>query len=415
MNFKIIALLLLGIRLIYDLFLNICSYRSKNNPIPQNVSDIYDKNEYLRWQSYHKEQTRTDIIYNSVDFIAHFTLISLNIPALAGASCQEKPYLSMIFVLLIFNIVSSIISTVFSYIYSMKIDDKYGFNKMTLKTFISDCIKSFVISTFLLIGIACILILIHTALGDWLPVLFASALIILILITTFLYPYFSRLFNKFTPLEDGELRTKLTRLLEKNGYTVKEIQVMDASKRTTKSNAYFSGMGKTKTIVLFDTLVASMSSDEIVAVFAHELGHGLHKDIAKNSVFSFLQMAIIAVMAWLTVRFDIIYQDFGFSCVNYGLALFLVMSIEFPIISPIMSMISGEFSRKAEYRADEHAVNEGYGRELIESLKKLSKEDLTNLSPSKVEVVLTYSHPPLSQRIEAIEKKLDSRKKQNSL
>ena len=222
----------------------------------------------------------------------------------------------------------------------------------------------------------------------------------------FLAPIFSKLFNKFTPLEEGELRTKLTALLEKYGYHVKEIQVMDASKRSTKANAYFSGLGKTKTIVLYDTLIAAMTPDEIVAVFAHELGHGLHKDTLKNSVIGIAQMLLIVVLAWATVRAEAIYPAFGFAGRNYGFALLLVMLVESQIVMPLFSILAGAVSRKAEYRADAQAVQEGYGEALISGLKKLSKENLADLAPSKWEVLLTYDHPPLSQRIAAIEKEM---------
>lgn len=224
----------------------------------------------------------------------------------------------------------------------------------------------------------------------------------------FLAPFIS-IFNKFTPLEEGELRDKLTALLEKNGYHVRKIQVMNASKRTTRANAYFTGIGKSKTIVLYDTLLNVMTPDEITAVFAHELGHGLHKDTLKNSVLGILQMVLLVVLTWLTVRTEAIYPQFGFDGLNYGFGLFLVMIIEMPIILPVFSLLRGYTSRKAEYRADAQAVKEGYGEDLISALKKLSKDNLADLAPSKIEVALTYSHPPLSARIEAIQKRVEVR------
>ena len=159
-----------------------------------------------------------------------------------------------------------------------------------------------------------------------------------------------------------------------------------------------------KTIVLYDTLVNRMTSDEICAVFAHELGHGLHHDTLRNQCLTFLQMLIIGVLAWLTLRSAEIYPPFGFDGVNYGFAVILIMSVEFALIAPLFSLLVNRFSRKAEYRADGQAVKEGYGEALIEGLKKLSKDNLADLSPSPLLVRLTYSHPTLSQRITAIEK-----------
>jgi STE24 endopeptidase len=223
------------------------------------------------------------------------------------------------------------------------------------------------------------------------------------LIISFLYPVLSKIFNKFKPLEDGELKDKITALLTQNGYQVRAIKVMDASRRTTKSNAYFSGFGKMKTIVLYDTLVESMTPDEICAVFAHEMGHGLHKDTLKNQVFSFVQMALLGVLAWLTLRTPECFTAFGFSSVNYGFAMILIMSVEFALVSPLFGLLIDYYSRKAEYRADAQAAQEGYGPELISALKKLARQNYADLAPSPLLVKLEYSHPTLSQRITAIE------------
>lgn len=404
MNFKILALACYCVVFCYNMFMSAVAYRSKNNPVPENVKDLYDAETYSKWQAYHRENSLVRIVSEAVSFAIYFVLIAFDVLPLFAVS--ENPYVSMITVLLFSLTLDTLVDTVFSYIYSMKIDEKYGFNKMTLKTFIADKIKSYIISTALFIGLMSLFILIYESLGDWILLLFTGVLVAVLFTIMFLNPYFSRIYNKFTPLEEGELRTKLTALLEKNGYHVREIQVMDASKRTTKSNAYFTGYGKSKTIVLFDTLIETMTPDEIVAVFAHELGHGLHKDVLKNSILSVLNMLVVVVMAWLTVKTEAIYSDFGFAGRNYGFALLLVLLVEFPLISPIFSAAVSAVSRRAEYRADAQAVKEGFGSELISALRKLSKDNLAHLSPSKIEVFLTYSHPPISLRIASIEKKM---------
>ena len=404
MNFKVLALVCYCLVFCYDIFMSAVAYRSKNNPIPENVKDLYDAETYSKWQAYHRENSVVHIVSTVTSFLIYLVIIALDV--MPHFAVSDNPYLSMITVLLFVLTLDTLVDAVFSYIYSMKIDEKYGFNKMTVKTFIADKIKAYIITTVLYIGLMSLFILIYESLGDWILLLFTGVLVAVLFVTMFLYPYFSRIYNKFTPLEEGELRTKLTALLEKNGYHVREIQVMDASKRTTKSNAYFSGYGKSKTIVLFDTLIETMTPDEIVAVFAHELGHGLHKDVVKNSFLSILNMLVIVVMAWLTVKTEAIYPDFGFAGRNYGFALLLVMLVEFPIISPIFSAAASAVSRRAEYRADAQAVKEGLGNELISALKKLSKDNLAHLSPSKIEVVMTYSHPPISLRVASIEKKM---------
>ena len=219
--------------------------------------------------------------------------------------------------------------------------------------------------------------------------------------------FLSKFFNKFTPLEDEELKEMLTSLLTKNGYQVRAIKVMDASRRSTKSNAYFSGFGKMKTIVLYDTLLASATADEICAIFAHEMGHGLHKDTLKNQILSFVNIALLALALWLLARTDSLYAYFGFEKVNYGLAFILMSEAVMALVSPLLGLLVNWHSRKAEYRADAQAVKEGYGPALISGLKKLSRENFSNLSPDPVLVKLTYRHPPLSERIAAIEKEME--------
>ena len=234
-------------------------------------------------------------------------------------------------------------------------------------------------------------------------VVFAAVMTIIGLAISFLAPVLTKIFNKFTPLEDGELRDKLTALLEKHGYKVRAIQVMDASRRSTKSNAYFTGFGKMKTIVLYDTLVAQMTTDEICAVFAHEMGHGLHKDTLKNQIFSAVQMFLMAVLAWLTLHSPETFRSFGFDGINYGFAIALI-GFELSLFSPLFSLVINTYSRKAKYRADQQAVTEGYGQALISGLKKLTRENFGDLSPDPLLVKLTYSHPTLSQRIAAIDR-----------
>ena len=404
MNYKIIALILFTAAFLYDLFLHVIEYGSKNNKIPENVRDIYDAETYEKWKAYHIETCGVVIVYTVVSFVIYFALIAFDVFPLFVFS--DNAYASAITVILFGLTLDAVVDGIFNYIYSMKIDEKYGFNKMTLKTFLLDTVKSYVISTALMIGLLSLFILIYESLGDLIIVVFSAILFAVLLGISFLYPIFSKIFNKFTPLEDGELRERLTALLEKHGYHVREIQVMDASKRTTKANAYFSGFGKMKTIVLYDTLIETLTTDEIVAVFAHELGHGLHRDVLKGNILSLLQVILIVLMAWLTVRTTSIYPDFGFETTNYALALLLVMRFELPVISPLIGLASSAHSRRAEYRADENAVREGCGEALITSLKKMSRDSLSDLSPSKIEVALTYSHPPLSARIASIEAKI---------
>ena len=401
---KIPVLIALTIIYVYEMTLHLIRMRSAGNPIPDNVADVYDPETYRKWRRYHGEKSRLGLITTTVSWIISMLLMALNVyAAFAGLFPKDNPYTQMIAVMLLASL-SELPLIPFSWYNTMNIEERYGFNRSSKKTFWADQLKSFVISLGLMIGIGCILISVHQALGDWLIVVFAGVMMLMILFFSFLYPVFSRIFNKFTPLEDGELKDRLTALLEKHGYHVRGIKVMDASRRTTKSNAYFTGFGRMKTIVLYDTLISSMTPDEICAVFAHELGHGLHHDTLRNQIMTSVQMLVIAVLAWLTLRSTGIYPPFGFENVNYGFAMILIMSVEFALVAPLFGLLTNWFSRRAEYRADEQAVKENYGDELITGLKKLAKENFSELAPNPLLVKLEYSHPPLSERITAIEK-----------
>ena len=404
MDFKAVAVTILVVVYLYSLFLDVIRYRSARNPVPKNVADVYDEDTYLKWKAYHGEKVRWGIFTNAAGFLVDLVLLLVNAYALFAASgfFAENAYAQGIAVMIL-SALANLVHIPFAYYDTMVIEEKYGFNRTGKKTFWGDQLKSFLIGLGLMCGISCLVTWAHGAMGDWLILALAVILTLFVLFFTFLYPFFSKIFNKFTPLPDGELKEKLTAMLEKNGYRVRAIQVMDASRRSTKSNAYFTGFGKMKTIVLYDTLVASMTTEEILAVFAHEMGHGLHKDTLKNHILTFLQMLVLAVLAWATLRHPEIFRSFGFEGVNYGFAVILILSVEFALISPLFALLISWFSRRAEYRADAQAVQEGYGDALILGLKKLAKENFSNLAPSPILVALEYSHPTLSQRITAIE------------
>jgi STE24 endopeptidase len=322
----------------------------------------------------------------------------------AFASLFPNVFFWQLFAVILLELtVGTVVDVIRSYIAVMVIEEKYGFNRSSLKTFIFDMIRSIILGFALSLALSCLMGGLHMAMGAWLIVLFAGVMFVFTLTISFLYPIFSRIGNKFTPLEEGELKDRLMELLTKHGYKVKAIEVMDASRRTTKLNAYFTGFGKLKTIVLFDNLVNAMTPDEICAVFAHELGHGLHKDVLKQQIMNVGNLFLMALAVWVAVSEPSIYTEFGFNEINYGFA-YVVVGILLSLIQPFTGMAINAYSRKAEYRADRQAVKEGYGPDMITALKKLAKDNFSHLAPSRINVVLEYSHPPLSSRIEAVEK-----------
>lgn len=396
--FKIIATILLSISFLFHLFLNVRAYRARNREIPDELNDVYDTDTYLKWKKYSAEIIVSKIVFSSISFIITLAILLSNLFAFIVRDINN-PYLSSIIVLTIYLFIGSLIGVIESYINDMKIEEKYGFNKTSIKTFIMDNIKGLILSLILTIGLTCLFIVLYQYLNDYILILFTAIMIVFVLFVSFLYPVFSKLFNKFTSLPEGELRTKLTSLLQSHGYTVRDIKVMDASRRTTKSNAYFTGFSKMKTIVLYDNLLKVMEENEIIGIFAHEMGHGLHKDTLKNQILSFINIAIIVTFCWLLAKFPEIYYDFGFSTVNYGFGVILLSEVVLSNFSVLFGLLSSIISRKAEYKADEQAVIEGYSDYLISGLKKLFKENLGDLNPDPLIVILSYSHPTLLQRI----------------
>ena len=404
MNYKLLFLILFTLEHVYQLVLNLVQARSANNPTPANVADVYDAETYQKWRAYHGEKSKLTIWRTIVSWALTMVLLACNFHAAAASLFSDGVFMQMLGVLLAQTLVETVVFLGFSWVDTMVIEQKYGFNKTSVKTFVIDQIRGFIIEMVLNLLLLSLLAWLHISMGDWVVVLFTGVVFVLTLGISFLYgPVFSRLGNKFVPLEDGELKDKLMALLNKHGYQVKAIEVMDASRRTTKLNAYFTGFGKLKSIVLFDNLVNAMSTDEIVAVFAHELGHGLHKDVIKQQTMNLGNLLLMAIAVWLTVREPAMHEAFGFAEVNYGFAFVLLGGL-LGLIQPLTGMAMNAYSRHAEYRADAQAVKEGYGEALIGGLKQLAKENFSNLAPSKALVVLEYSHPPLSERIAAIEK-----------
>ena len=403
MQVKIWVIAIITLVYLYELLLSAINMASAANPIPENVKDVYDTDTYKKWRMYHMEKSRFGILTSSVTFMIGLALMIFNAYAAFAGLFPKNTFMQMFGVLLL-SALTELLMIPFEWYDTMVLEGRYGFNKTTAKTFIGDQIKGFLFSFALLVGIGALLMWLHLSLGDWLILVFAIIMTLFLLFVSFLMPVLSRLFNKFTPLPEGELRDRLSALLTKNGYQVRDIKVMDASRRSTKSNAYFTGFGKMKTIVLYDTLVESMTTDEIVAVFAHEMGHGLHKDTLKTQIMTFFEMLVLGVLAWLTLRTPALFTPFGFEGVNYGFAMILIMSVEFALIAPLFGLIVNAASRKWEYRADAQAVKEGCGEDLISALKKLARENFADLAPSPLLVKLEYSHPTISQRITAIRK-----------
>ena len=401
MNLKVIVLLLILLDAAWKVVVGILDRRSMRRETPENVKDVYEPEEYRKWRAYKSESKRLDAISTVVGYAVDIILIMANVYAAFAACFPDNIYLQMLSVILLNTLVTAVVGIPFDYYSTFTIEEKYGFNKSTKKTFVTDQIKDFFIELILMTLLVCLFAWLHQTFGDLVILLFAAGVILLGLVFSFLTPVFTKLFNKFQPLEEGELKEHLMALMTKYGYRVKAIEVMDASRRSTRMNAYFTGLGPVKRIVLFDTLKEAMSEEQICAVFAHEMGHGLHHDMIRNRIYSVVQGLAIALSGWLVISTPEVFTTFGFNGVNYGFA-FVLMGYVLGIITPLIGLLTNASSRKAEYRADAQAVQEGYGEALISALKLLAKNNLADLSPDPLLVKLTYSHPTLDQRIGAV-------------
>ena len=399
---KIILLISYVLENIFDFVLVKLNDSYVKKPLPENVKDVYDEEKYNKWINYRNDSKKFSAVETLVTAAISLGLYIFNVHAKVFSLFGLNEIVSNLLLILVFTLFSTIISIPFSYYLNFVIEEKYGFNKTTIKTFIVDIIKEFLISI-VLMSLLFLLVMFLFEKFHNLGILFTIIAVILFNLFVSLFSMtFLRIFNKFTPLEDGELRQSLTNLCEKYNVKIKEIYVMDASKRTTRANAFCTGFTK-KTISLDDNLVNNYSNDKIVAVFAHEFGHAKHKHVLKSMWFAFFRISILIISLGVILNFPIICRQFGFEDVNYFFAFSVLTMISWPA-SRVFDLISNKISRTFEYQADAFAAKEGYGESLIGALKQLSKDALTNLNPHPFVVMLEHSHPTLSQRIDAVRK-----------
>jgi STE24 endopeptidase len=282
------------------------------------------------------------------------------------------------------------------------IEARFGFNKTTAKTYIADLFKGLGLTGIIGGGLLSLFIFLYERMGNHVFLVFFFILIGLSLFFAFISPFLIRIFNKLTPLDDGELKEKVEALVAKTGYKIKGIYMVDASRRSTKLNAFASGFGKTKTIGLYDTLIEKMTIDEILAILAHEIGHAKKHHVLKSAPFGFFVIGILLLAAYFIVTLPAVSQAFGFAKVNLAFGIYVM----FILVSPLMLLLDipgSIISRKHEYEADAFE-KELVGRDApISAMKKLYREDLGNLTPHPFVVMISHSHPTASQRIAAFE------------
>ena len=399
------------------LFSNILDYMNHRNwkdEIPNELKDFYDKEKYKKAKNYALSKNKISLFSSSLSFLLVISLIVFNgygiidqfvsfnlTKSFDSLQISSNFIQSGVFFLTLF-ILNSIISIPFSYYNTFVIEEKFGFNKTTKLTFFIDIIKSTLLS-FFIGGILLFLALyLYENLNDgfWLW-LWIGLSLLMILINMFYADLIVPIFNKLTPLDDGELRNKIEKYSKDVGYLLKNIYVIDGSKRSTKANAFFSGLGPRKTIALYDTLIEKHTENELVAVLAHEVGHFKKKHIFSGLIMSIIQIGIMSFFFELCLKLPEISIALGGLESSFHLGL-VGFSIIFSPISILSGIIMNYNSRKNEFEADAYAKETFNGEDLSLALKKLSVDSLSNIYPHPLYVFFHYSHPPLIQRLRAL-------------
>ncbi len=379
-----------------------------NWPLDPKIAHLYDQGKREKSIAYSAEKTRFGFI--STTFSTVVLILALTQGWFAFLDEQVRQQfsgeiaISLVFFALL-AVVSWAINLPFSLYSIFKIEAKYGFNNMTLKTFISDTLKAGVMATLLGGALLSAILWLYQRLGErfW-----VSAWGLMTAFSLFMFMFgtnlFLPLFNKLKPVEQGELRQEIEKYCASQGYSIGRLFVMDGSKRSTKANAFFSGLGKSKTIVLFDTLIEKLDTKEIVAVLAHEIGHYKRKHTLSMFIATIIQsFATFALLGWL-LGYSELSTALGGEIQSFHLSV-LTFFILFTPLSIFLGLINNSWSRHNEYDADTFAKQTYEVKPMRSALEKISTDSLANLSPHPLYVAFNYTHPTLLQRINNIEAK----------
>ncbi len=383
------------------------NHRSARQTIPDELEGVYDEEQYAKSQAYRKETGRFGIFSSTLSFVVLFAALYFGwFGQLDGIVRSFSPFdlLSTLIFFGILYVAIDLISVPFSVYATFVIEEKFGFNKTTPKTFVMDKLKGYLLS--IIIGGPLLIALVYliAAMGKefWLyfwMVITAFMLFMNIFYTSWILP----LFNKLQPLESGELKERIEAFSQKVKFPLHNIFVMDGSKRSSKGNAFFSGLGKKKKVVLFDTLVEKHTVEELTAVFAHEVGHYKKKHIVTSTVIGVLQTGLMLfLLSRMLFASEVSYAMGGeVSTIHLNI---LAFGILYTPLSRVLGILMNIVSRKFEYQADAYAADTYKAQPLISALKKMSSDHLSNLTPHPAYVFVHYSHPPLLQRVRAMDK-----------
>ena len=406
-NWLLIIICLVLFNYFFSTILEYINDKNWKTDIPKNMNAFYAKEKYEKARKYSIEKGKISFISSTFSLILVLLLLWFEgygfIDSFISTKYDALFIQSGLFFLALM-ILNDLIKLPFEYYFTFIIEEKYGFNKTTIRTFFIDKIKKYILSILIGGGILAGTIYLFSYVNNsfWLW-LWTGMSIFLILTNMFYAELIVPIFNKLKPLNNGSLKNKIEAYSKKVGYSLSKIYVIDGSKRSSKANAFFSGLGSRKTIALYDTLIEKHSEDELVAVLAHEVGHYKKKHILTSLILSILQLGLMCFLFELCLNEENISKALGSDKVIFHLGL-VGFGILYSPIGTIVGIFMNILSRKNEFEADEYAKKTFEGSSLELALKKLSVDNLTNLYPHPLYVFIHYSHPPLLKRLEALSK-----------
>lgn len=405
----ILLLIIITADFILERVLQYLNTESAKKAIPNELQGIYDEEKYAKSQAYLRTTSRFGSFTATLSFVLllgaiYFGWFGLLDKWLRGFS-PYAPVTSLLFFAVLFHL-SYFMGIPFSWYRAFVIEERFGFNKMSQKTFWLDKVKEYFLSAIIggVLLVALVWLIVNIGTDFWLyfwGIVTAFILFVNVFYTSLLLP----LFNKLKPLEDGELKSSIRAYSTKVGFPLKNIFVIDGSKRSSKGNAFFSGLGKKKKVVLYDTLIEKHTVDELTAVFAHEVGHYKKKHILLATVISIATTGLMLYLLSLMIFESEVAWAMGGQITSIHLNL-LAFGILYTPVSRLLGLLGNALSRKNEFEADGYAVDTYKGEALINALKKLSSDHLSNLTPHPAYVFVHYSHPPLLQRVQAMKEKM---------
>jgi STE24 endopeptidase len=401
----IIIILITIVSYVADQVLDYINLKAQRTDIPKEIEAFYEKEKYLKSLAYHRELTKFSFLTSGLSFLLSLVMLVTGgfgwIDSLLRSYVQGEIFLALCF-FAVLMLASDLLTLPFQWYGTFVIEEKYGFNKTTVRTFITDKLKGYGLAAIVGGGLLSALIYLIETIGPnfWIWFSIIAALFVLI-INMFYTSIILPMFNKLTALPEGELKSAIQQFAKKVDFPLDNIFVIDGSKRSKKANAFFSGIGKKKKIVLYDTLIENHTTDELVAVLAHEVGHFKKKHIIWGYILSICQIVFtLFVLSKMVFAENI---SFALGGTEHAIHLnLLAFGILFSPISGITGLFMNMYSRKNEFEADAYASETFDGNALSNALKRLSVDNLSDLYPHPLYVFFHYSHPPLLKRLEAL-------------